>query len=269
VKTPRLPQMLLTLAAAAGALALVANSAEEDEPSSVKPRMPGGFKMPDRDLYDEGKYVYEQNCIVCHGALGDGRGELAASAGVKPRSFRTGLFKYRSTPTGKLPTNEDLLKTVRNGRTGTAMGMFTFLDEAQQRAVIEYIKFFSRRWRHAENYAAPIPLPPVPAWFSDAPQLARHAASGKTTFDAICATCHGANGKGDGPLAATLKDALGEPATPADLTQPHLRSGDAPPDIYRVLMTGLDGTPMVSFADALTPEQKWDLAAYLLTIRGR
>ena len=32
-------------------------------------------------------------------------------------------------------------------------------------------------------------------------------------------------------------------------------------------MTGLNGTPMVSFAEAFSEEQKWDLAAYVLTLR--
>jgi mono/diheme cytochrome c family protein len=239
------------------------------EEESRKPPLPPGFKLPDRALYEDGKYVYEENCVTCHGTMGDGQGEMALSTGVKPRSFRTGLFKYRSTPTGKLPTNEDLLRTVRGGRTGTAMGMFTFLTEEQLRAVVEYIKFFSRRWRHAENYAPPIPLPPQPAWLSDDAEVTRRAVAGKQTFQTICATCHGPDGGGNGPLAPTLKDVLGEPAPPADLRLPHLRSGDEPLDIYRVLMTGLDGTPMVSFAEALTPEQKWDVIAYILALRQK
>jgi mono/diheme cytochrome c family protein len=38
------------------------------------------------------------------------------------------------------------------------------------------------------------------------------AASGKEMFQAYCASCHGPNGKGDGPAAAALK------SSPADLT---------------------------------------------------
>ncbi|EDY19943.1 cytochrome c class I [Chthoniobacter flavus Ellin428] len=222
---------------------------------------------PDISLYGEGKFVYENNCIVCHGTMGDGRGEMAASLGIKPRSFKTGTFKYRSTPWGKLPTTEDLTHTVRGGITGTAMGMFTSLNDEQLRAVVEYVKFFSRKWRKAENYAPPIELPKQPAWMADDIVRTSHAAKGKETFEAVCAACHGPKGDGKGLAAMGLKDEWGELAVPADLRQPHLRSGDEPDDIFRVLMTGLNGTPMVSFAEALTEEQKWDLVAYVLTLR--
>ena len=57
------------------------------------------------------------------------------------------------------------------------------------------------------------------------------------------------------------------PTKPADLRQPHLRCGDAPADIYRVLSTGLNGMPMVSFDATLTPEQRWEIVAFLFTRR--
>ena len=37
-----------------------------------------------------------------------------------------------------------------------------------------------------------------------AAQAAGDAAAGKTTFDTLCATCHGPQGKGDGPAGAAL-----------------------------------------------------------------
>ena len=226
------------------------------------------FTPLDRELMADGREVYERNCVVCHGPRGDGQGELAPTMVVKPRAFRTGLFKYRSTPWGKLPTTEDLLQTIRHGRTGTAMGTFAHLPERDLRSVAEYVKSFSRKWRHAENYATPLEIPPEPAWLRDPAARAPHALEGKQLFQTFCATCHGESADGHGPAAAALKDEAGQPAFPADLREPHLRSGDTLSDIYRVLMTGLNGTPMVSFADALKPEQKWDIIAHLATLRG-
>ena len=54
---------------------------------------------------------------------------------------------------------------------------------------------------------------------------------------------------------------------PADLSQPHLRCGDDLKDIFRTLTTGLDGTPMVSFAEVLSEEQRWDVVAYIANLR--
>jgi mono/diheme cytochrome c family protein len=249
---------------AATLMAALAPAMAEESSTDEEPKVRVG---PDISFYGEGKFVYENNCIVCHGTMGDGRGEMAASLGIKPRSFKTGTFKYRSTPWGKLPTTEDLQRTVHNGITGTAMGMFTNLNDEQLRAVVEYIKFFSRKWRKAENYGPVIELPKQPTWMVDDSARATHAAKGKETFQAVCAACHGPQGDGKGLAAVGLKDEWGEPAVPADLRQSHLRSGDEPGDIFRVLMTGLNGTPMVSFAEAFNEEQKWDLVAYILTLR--
>jgi len=243
-------------------IALSCTALAEEETAATQEFVP-----PDYALFEQGRYVFKQHCAVCHGERGDGQGDMAPDLVIKPRNFRLGLFKYRSTPWGKLPTTDDLLRTVKGGRTGTAMGIFNFLPEKDLRAVVEYVKFFSRKWRHAENHAPPVTIPPEPAWLASAGDRATHADAGNQVFQTICASCHGADGSGNGPVAAGLRDIWDNPSQPADL-RGHLRSGDAPSDIYRVLMTGLNGTPMVSFAHAFTPEQKWDLVAYVLSLRG-
>jgi cytochrome c oxidase cbb3-type subunit I/II len=84
---------------------------------------------------------------------------------------------------------------------------------------------------------------------------------------AECWQCHGESGRGDGPSAPTLKDNTGLPISPADLTLPlRFKNGARPQDVYRTLMTGLIGTPMPSYADALEPEQAWDVIFYVLSL---
>jgi mono/diheme cytochrome c family protein len=109
----------------------------------------------------------------------------------------------------------------------------------------------------------------VPEWFSDPTARKRHLESGQKTFSMLCASCHGPEGDGKGPAAAALKDAAGDPAHPADLRQDRLRSGNELRDIYRVLITGLNGTPMVSFAETLSDEQRWELVAYIAELRQK
>ncbi|MGV3662833.1 MAG: c-type cytochrome [Prosthecobacter sp.] len=221
-------------------------------------------KSLDFNLYMQGKYVYERNCIVCHGVRGDGKGELAATLKPAPRSFREGMFKFRSTPFGRLPTDADLRRTITGGLSGTAMGMFTQLSSEEVEAVITYVKSFSRRWRKAENHAPASKLPPRPAWFAEEALVKARAESGHKLFAVHCASCHGEKADGAGPAAALLKDIWGMPAAPSDLRQPHLRCGDAPEDLFRVLSTGLNGTPMVSFDSVLSESQRWDIIAHVL-----
>lgn len=221
----------------------------------------------DFSRYMEGKYLFERNCVVCHGPRGDGNGEMAPTLSPRPRSFREGMFKFRTTPFGSLPTEDDLRHTIKHGLTGTAMGMFSQFSDDDVKNVIEYVKSFSRRWRKTENYADPMTFPDPPAWLEDSQQSAQHTERGRALFVANCSACHGQAADGKGPAVAALKDVWGFPGKPSDLRQPHLRCGDRPQDIYRVLATGLNGTPMISFDATLTPEQRWDIIAYLGTLK--
>ena len=129
---------------AAFAISAAAGGDDKEEPVPVQNP---AFRRPDFSLFYGGRYVYERHCIVCHGKDGDGKGEMSPALPVKPRSFLQGMFKYRSTPAGKLPTDADLRRTITGGISGTAMGMFTMLTEQEVTSVMEYNKFFSRRWR--------------------------------------------------------------------------------------------------------------------------
>ena len=196
-------------------------------------------------------------------------GSLSPELAPKPRDFTSAQFKYRSTPFGKLPTTDDLLRTVRHGRSGTAMGIFNHLPEDDLRAVVEYVKFFSRKWRKAENYAAVVEIQEAPGWFGTRSEVEKRGTRGRVTFQTTCATCHGPEGAGDGPAAPALRTECGEPITPADLRLPRLRSGPEPRDIYRTITTGLNGTPMVGFGETLSDEQRWELVAYILTLQAK
>src|SRR3977135_1722148 len=62
-----------------------------------------------------GKVLYHRYCVGCHGAEGDGSGENAAWVDPKPRDFTIATFKCRSTPSGTLPLDSDLIHTLVRG----------------------------------------------------------------------------------------------------------------------------------------------------------
>jgi cytochrome c2 len=133
-----------------------------------------------------------------------------------------------------LPTDGDLRRTITQGLSGTAMGMFSGLEATDLRAVIEYVKFFSRRWRHPENHAEAIVFPEPPQWLESASERGPHIAEGKMLFSTLCVSCHGPDADGNRPAATMLKDVWGQPSAPSSLRQAHLRCGDCTADIYRV-----------------------------------
>ncbi len=216
---------------------------------------------PDFQALEQGRLVFEQNCAICHGALGDGRGMAGMMVRTKPRNFRPGVFKFRSTPTGSLPTDEDLFQTISRGLRGTGMVAQDDLPERERRAVVEYLKTFSDRFR-AEKPQAPVPIPEAP------PRTPEVIARGRDVYQkAECFKCHGTEGRGDGPSAEGMKDSWGYPIQPTDLSRP-LKRGSTPEAIYRTVVTGLDGTPMPSYEGALSEEELWALSHYVASLNA-
>ncbi len=210
------------------------------------------------------KYDYRRYCVSCHGDLGDGNGEVAQwldpPMWPKPRDFQLGVFKCRSTPTGTLPTDEDLFDTIARGLDRSAMPQWSQFTKQQRADLVAFVKHFSPRFV-TEKPGTPISIPPEP---EVTPQRIQ---AGREVFARVqCWKCHGVQGMANGPSASTLTDDLGRPIQPFDFTEgSRPKCGDADRDIYRIFMTGLDGTPMPSFADNIKPDEAWDLVFYLRT----
>ena len=90
---------------------------------------------------------------------------------------------------------------------------------------------------------------------------------------ALCAERRpGQQGRGDGNSAPTLKDDWDHPIRAADLSASwKFRGGSTVEEIYARLKTGLDGTPMPSFQEAIenkliTDEQLWHVAQYVRSL---
>ena len=95
--------------------------------------------QPTEEDVQAGKVIFERRCKVCHGEEGNGEGPAATYLKPRPRDFTKGLFKIRTTPSGKLPTDEDLFKVISQGMMGTVMPAWeTNLSEKERWQVISY-----------------------------------------------------------------------------------------------------------------------------------
>ena len=209
-----------------------------------------------------GEKVYVKWCAQCHGDDGAGKGTAAPFLLPAPRDFTSAKYQIRSTPTGALPTDEDMARVISEGIPGTAMPAFPDLTEAEIDGTVAYLKSFSDDFQDPEAYAEPIDVPDAPGFDEENVEAAR-----QVYREIGCARCHGESGRGDGATAPTLRDDWGQFVRAADLTRPWTFNGGATrEDIFRSISTGLNGTPMAGFADGLSEEQRWQIVDFITAI---
>jgi len=215
-----------------------------------------------------GKEIYLRECAVCHGETGGGDGPAAKLCDPKPRNFDKGMFKFRTTENGELPTDADLERTLRVGVMTTAMPSFSHLGDAAIADVIAFVKTLghpegdTKSWFELYEAPPPIEVPPPPAFD------AVTAAKGKELYTTMgCNTCHGKLGRGDGKKPEEMLDDWGYPLNPRDFALGVYKGGGKPEDLYTRVMTGLNGTPMTGYwKDAMTPEERWAVVGFVLSI---
>ena len=204
---------------------------------------------------------YDRLCLACHGAIGNGQGPAAPFTWGIPRDLTAGAFRWRSTPIGSPPTDDDLRATLSHGAPGTSMpGFGATLTPAEIDELVAVVKAFAPA-AFASPPAAPLDLGPAPA--PDATTGARR------WTELGCVACHGVGGAGDGPAAA----AMGAP--PYDLRTQPVRRPRAADDVAArrraialSIATGLTGTPMPGYA-GIPAADLWALADHVLALGAR
>lgn len=216
----------------------------------------------------KGRMIYRMSCIHCHGARGRGDGAasifIGAYAHPRPNDFTAGVFKFRSTESGELPMLADLLRTIREGIPGF-MPSFRNLGEEDIRRVAAYIaEEFIREALPTETAIEYVEH--VGPYVYSVESVRR----GERLYRELkCFACHGQDGRGG---RTDLMDERGLPIKPVDLTRPEtFGNGISHEDIYRTLMTGLDGTPMPAYSDLFKGREQsaWDLVHYILFLQEK
>jgi mono/diheme cytochrome c family protein len=213
---------------------------------------------------EAGKALYLRNCAQCHGEKGDGAGYATPHLFPTPRDFTSGRFKVRTTPSGAMPTHQDLVNIIRRGMPYTSMPAWPDLSDQEVSDLAYFLTTFSSEFSNTENIPKPLEFPSAPATTPESIELGK-----KLYVETGCLKCHGNLGRGDGPSAPSLMDDFGKPIRAANLSQPWtFRGGSTREDIFRTMTTGLNGTPMPSFADSLMPEQRWAITDFIASLSG-
>jgi len=247
---------------------------------------------------EEGKIAYRRHCIGCHGIEGDGKGEAAKFFYPKPRNFQKANFKFSSTRSGRLPTDADLKRTIKNGLKGSAMPPFDLLPGRTVDALLAYIKTFSPKW---EEQAPSPPIPIVDDPYRPLADKSEAIARGARIFHgyANCWSCHPAyvdldalNGhrtalgfptyeyvRDNFHQSAGKPNAEGEIIFPPDFRRDHVRSGASVDNLYRSIASGITGTAMPTWVDSMSvpgraegdppviqPSDLWAIAYYVQSL---
>jgi cytochrome c oxidase cbb3-type subunit III len=104
------------------------------------------------------------------------------------------------------------------------------------------------------------PAPPAPPEVAGDPLLSQ----GRTIFLGRCATCHGNEGRGDGPIAGNL---IGPPV--GNLTDDQWKHGDRPDQVLAVISKGVPGSRMDAWSHVLDPPDLRAVAAYVYYLAKR
>src|SRR3984893_4624021 len=180
-----------------------------------------------------GARVFARHCAVCHGPNGRGNGPAAPSMFPRPRDFSSARFKYKSTAAGEPPTDEDLLRTVRDGLAASAMPYFAgVLSTEELNAVVAQVKSYSSAFSRPGR-ALDIPAAILSSLESVARGQALYATQG-------CAACHGDDGRG----GQRYDDGSGHAVYARDLTAPWaFRGGSRPQGVWLRLTHGTGPGP--------------------------
>jgi len=102
-----------------------------------------------------------------------------------------------------------------------------------------------------------------------------------------CSSCHGVDGRGDGPAAWKIGpdgerapaylDAWGDPILPRNLRLGIWRGGSRPIDLWRRIANGIPGGPMPALREAkdkdgarvVSDEEIWSLVHYVQSLQER
>ncbi|HET6315611.1 MAG TPA: CopD family protein, partial [Chloroflexota bacterium] len=175
-------------------------------------------------------------------------------------SYRLNVVDPASSRAGDLPDlNSSLVFALLDLMAGAALLVYSQRNHFVEGKFIGAgalalgVALFAMGTIFAPTSAAGVLVNPIPP---DAVSLA----DGKRVYEDSCAVCHGAAGRGNGPLAASLNP------RPADFVQHvNLHPDDV---LYNWIGEGIPGTAMPPFKDRLSETDRWNVLNYIQATFG-
>lgn len=242
----------------------------------------GNVYAPAKALND-GKSVYTEYCMPCHGVDGDGKGVAYKGLTVPPRNFKLGLYKFGNVVSGELPHDKDFYAILEKGLHGTAMLPWD-LSEKQMFNVVQYIKTFApEKWEGADKKLGEAIVANRDPYGT--PHKDSAIQRGKEVYHVVaqCWTCHRAyvshneldeiskkiNGKAFGEFDPEMYHVKMQPSDhgwatmPPEFTYDDVRSAKTVEELYVRLNAGVGGTSMPSWKGTLQDDEIWAVSYYV------
>jgi DMSO reductase family type II enzyme heme b subunit len=220
---------------------------------------------PAEPSVERGKLVYMGKCVFCHAEDGSGKGVSAFFSSPRPRNFIKGQYKFRTTPFGKIPTDDDLYEMLVRGMPGTTMPSWKHFPEVDLKSLVLYLKTLSKKFakfkKKGKTHKLTSVEPPPP--FNE-PSLER----GEKFFNTTCSGCHGLKGRSDGESTKRNVDIESDAIRPRNLTKPWtFRRGNTLKDLFLTIRTGLSTTAMPRHSKRIYKDRDiWDIVHYVSTL---
>ena len=225
-------------------------------------------RPPENDqTREEGRKIYFKRCWYCHGDEGDGNGPVADFLDPRPRDFTPGVFKFTTTMSGEIPTDDDLFRTISHGVRFTAMPIWEeSLSEDERWKVMYFIKTFVPDYEDAEF--DPNKNKELLVNFWDRLNKVKGSVDikrGEEVYnEAKCFECHGEDGRGNGRVELDQEDGWGFAITPRNLHKTYrYKAGAEPEEIFLRTITGINGAPMPTFEEEFNDQDLWNVANFV------
>lgn len=193
-----------------------------------------------------GRKLYMTHCYTCHGVTGRGDGPAAARLEPKPRNLTDDAYLSKRT-------DQDLSTAISGG--SPAVHRFSEMPEWKN-------VLYPERIRDIVAYIRTLHRP----FGAEGPSLARpgNVGAGKRIFTAYCAVCHGAEGRGDGPVTGMFGP------KPFDFADKVGMAAKRDRELYEAIFGGgeaIGKSPfMPRWAGLLKEQEIWDVIAYVHTL---